>query len=282
MRSSQVQVYNPKPNALVQNHIALRRLAWGSFDQHGCLRIRLRHRRRGLGRLRARQSPDANGRHRCCCSKPDRRTVRCGFTCRSVTARRCGIRSTTGAFTPSPIRHAPAQDLLAARARPGRIEFDQRPDLHPRPAARLRSLGRGSATRAGAGTMCCPYFIRSRGQPARGVPIARRRRAGRGVGHRRAARTGRSVHRRRRQLGVPRTDDFNDAPQEGVGYYQLTTSNGWRCSSATGYLKPARKRPNLRVETDAHATQLVSMAGARPACATCRTAERTKSARRAK
>ncbi len=58
-------------------------------------------------------------------------------------------------------------------------------------------------------------------------------------------------------IGVPRTDDFNNATQEGVGYFQLTTKNGWRCSSATGYLKPARKRPNLRVETGAHATQLL-------------------------
>ena len=58
-------------------------------------------------------------------------------------------------------------------------------------------------------------------------------------------------------IGVPRTDDFNNATQEGVGYYQLTTRGGWRCSAATGYLKPVRKRRNLRVETDAHATELV-------------------------
>src|SRR5450830_1787256 len=58
-------------------------------------------------------------------------------------------------------------------------------------------------------------------------------------------------------IGVPRTDDFNNATQEGVGYFQLTTKNGWRCSTATGYLKPARKRRNLRVETNAHATELL-------------------------
>ena len=32
--------------------------------------------------------------------------------------------------------------------------------------------------------------------------------------------------------GIPRTDDFNTGDQEGVGYYQLTTHGGWRCSSA--------------------------------------------------
>ena len=64
------------------------------------------------------------------------------------------------------------------------------------------------------------------------------------------------------ELGVPRNDDFNGAQQEGVGYYQLFTRNGWRCSTAVGYLKPACRRANLRVETEAHATSL-SMDGPR-------------------
>jgi choline dehydrogenase len=55
------------------------------------------------------------------------------------------------------------------------------------------------------------------------------------------------------ELGIPRNDDFNGATQEGVGYYQLSTRKGWRCSTATAYLKPAMKRANLRVETEAHA-----------------------------
>jgi choline dehydrogenase len=59
------------------------------------------------------------------------------------------------------------------------------------------------------------------------------------------------------QTGVPRTDDFNGASQEGAGYYQLTTHRGWRCSTAQAYLKPARRRPNLRIETEAHATRLL-------------------------
>ena len=59
------------------------------------------------------------------------------------------------------------------------------------------------------------------------------------------------------ELGIPRNDDFNGATQEGVGYYQLSTRKGWRSSTATAYLKPAAKRPNLRVETDAHATGIL-------------------------
>lgn len=57
--------------------------------------------------------------------------------------------------------------------------------------------------------------------------------------------------------GVPRNDDFNGAEQEGAGYYQLTTWKGWRWSTAKGYLKPARNRPNLRIETEAQATGVI-------------------------
>jgi choline dehydrogenase len=59
------------------------------------------------------------------------------------------------------------------------------------------------------------------------------------------------------QTGVPRTEDFNGAAQEGAGYYQLTTHKGWRCSTAKAYLTPAKHRPNLRIETDALAGKLV-------------------------
>lgn len=59
------------------------------------------------------------------------------------------------------------------------------------------------------------------------------------------------------QLGVPRNDDFNSGNQEGVGYYQLFTHNGWRISSSVAYLKPARRRSNLRIETNAHATKVI-------------------------
>lgn len=60
-----------------------------------------------------------------------------------------------------------------------------------------------------------------------------------------------------REIGVRRNDDFNGALQEGAGYYQLTTRSGWRCSTATGYLNPAKRRANLRIETNAHASEIV-------------------------
>jgi len=56
------------------------------------------------------------------------------------------------------------------------------------------------------------------------------------------------------EIGIPANADFNGATQEGAGYYQLTTHGGRRCSTAVAYLDPARGRPNLRIETNAHAT----------------------------
>jgi choline dehydrogenase len=58
------------------------------------------------------------------------------------------------------------------------------------------------------------------------------------------------------ELGIPANPDFNGSTQEGVGYYQLTTRQGFRCSTATAYLRPARRRPNLRIETGAQATRI--------------------------
>jgi choline dehydrogenase len=59
------------------------------------------------------------------------------------------------------------------------------------------------------------------------------------------------------ELGIPPNPDFNGARQEGTGYYQLTTRRGFRCSTAVAYLRPARGRSNLAVETNARATRIV-------------------------
>lgn len=51
--------------------------------------------------------------------------------------------------------------------------------------------------------------------------------------------------------GYPFNPDYNGAEQEGVGYFQLTTRNGRRCSTAVAYLNPARGRDNLQIITHA-------------------------------
>lgn len=53
------------------------------------------------------------------------------------------------------------------------------------------------------------------------------------------------------ESGYSRNDDFNASSQFGVGRYQVTQHNGERWSTARGYLRPALKRPNLHVITNA-------------------------------
>ncbi|MBX3148469.1 MAG: GMC family oxidoreductase N-terminal domain-containing protein [Gemmatimonadales bacterium] len=53
------------------------------------------------------------------------------------------------------------------------------------------------------------------------------------------------------QIGIQRTGDYNDSQAEGAAHLQLSTRNGLRCSAAIGYLRPAMRRPNLRVLTGA-------------------------------
>jgi choline dehydrogenase len=59
------------------------------------------------------------------------------------------------------------------------------------------------------------------------------------------------------QAGLPFNPDFNGAAQEGVGVYQITTKNGRRMSAARAFLRPAMKRGNVRVETNALATKIL-------------------------
>ncbi len=59
------------------------------------------------------------------------------------------------------------------------------------------------------------------------------------------------------ECGLTYTPDFNAATNEGVGFYQNTAKGGLRMSAARAYLHPARKRPNLTVLSNAHATRLL-------------------------
>ncbi len=51
------------------------------------------------------------------------------------------------------------------------------------------------------------------------------------------------------EAGLPYREDFNGASQEGVGFYQSTTSNGRRWSAAQAFLRDAEKRTNLTIMT---------------------------------
>ncbi|HEY1365248.1 MAG TPA: GMC family oxidoreductase N-terminal domain-containing protein [Xanthobacteraceae bacterium] len=59
--------------------------------------------------------------------------------------------------------------------------------------------------------------------------------------------------------GFPVTGDYNGSAHEGFGRAQYTIRGGYRSSAATAYLRPARARRNLRVETSAHATRVLML-----------------------
>jgi choline dehydrogenase/4-pyridoxate dehydrogenase len=58
-------------------------------------------------------------------------------------------------------------------------------------------------------------------------------------------------------LGYRWNDDYNGAEQDGFARMQLTVGNGRRVSAADAFLRPALRRPNLRVEAKAHVTGLL-------------------------
>lgn len=57
-------------------------------------------------------------------------------------------------------------------------------------------------------------------------------------------------------LGVPDNDDFNGAKQLGTGYVQTTTRNGWRWSTASGYLR-GRAMANIDLQLKAMVEKIV-------------------------
>jgi choline dehydrogenase len=59
------------------------------------------------------------------------------------------------------------------------------------------------------------------------------------------------------EAGLTLNPDLNGETIEGVGIYQINTHRGFRMSAARAYLKPARRRPNLRIETGALATRIL-------------------------
>jgi len=59
-----------------------------------------------------------------------------------------------------------------------------------------------------------------------------------------------------REVGIPPNRDFNGETQEGAGCYQINTRGGRRVSAAAAFLRPAMRRPNLKVMTETRAVAL--------------------------
>ncbi|HVC50739.1 MAG TPA: GMC family oxidoreductase N-terminal domain-containing protein [Stellaceae bacterium] len=59
------------------------------------------------------------------------------------------------------------------------------------------------------------------------------------------------------QAWFPFTPDYNGRQQEGVAYSQMTRRGKWRGSTAQTFLREARPRANLKIETEATVTKLL-------------------------
>jgi choline dehydrogenase len=59
------------------------------------------------------------------------------------------------------------------------------------------------------------------------------------------------------RLQYPRNPDFNGERIDGIGFAPLNVHNGWRRSTAVGYLKPNLKRSNLELMTRTHVRRIL-------------------------
>jgi choline dehydrogenase len=57
-------------------------------------------------------------------------------------------------------------------------------------------------------------------------------------------------------VGIPATADFNGATMEGAGTWHMTIRKGLRVSAASAFLRPAMRRANLQVLTNARVTRI--------------------------
>ncbi|WP_114008589.1 GMC family oxidoreductase [Cohaesibacter intestini] len=60
-----------------------------------------------------------------------------------------------------------------------------------------------------------------------------------------------------KEFGIHPREDFNDGNNEGSGFFEVNQRKGWRWSAAKAFLRPALKRPNLRLITKAETESLL-------------------------
>jgi choline dehydrogenase len=161
----------------------------------------------------------------------------------------------TWQFETEPVPGLDGRRISWPRQGAGRLLVDQRAHLHPRPEAGFdywRQLGNVGWSYDDV----LPYFRRAENQE-RGSDDYH------GAGGRSTSPICESRHELHdafiggcQDAGFKANPDFNGAEQEGVGNYQLTVRKMRRCSAAI-YLRPAMKRPNLKVEIRAFAHRVL-------------------------
>ena len=119
------------------------------------------------------------------------------------------------------------------------------------------TAGASLALPAGAGTTCCPIFIRQEDHHGGTSELH-----GSG-GEWRVERPRVSwpildaVREAGVEIGIPKIADFNQGDNEGSGYFEVNQRRGRRWSAATAFLKPILKRPNLHLATGAHVERIL-------------------------
>jgi choline dehydrogenase-like flavoprotein len=101
-----------------------------------------------------------------------------------------------------------------------------------------------------------PYFKRLEDYPS-GDPLYRGRGGPIGITELKPDRITEAFIEACEQAGHRRVRDYNVGDPEGVAPLQLTTRNGQRSSAASSYLRPALRRPNLRVVSNALVTRIL-------------------------
>ena len=66
-----------------------------------------------------------------------------------------------------------------------------------------------------------------------------------------------AVQEAAKEFGIQPRADFNDGDNEGSGFFEVNQRKGVRWTTASGFLKPAMKRPNLRVILEAETERLI-------------------------
>ena len=66
-----------------------------------------------------------------------------------------------------------------------------------------------------------------------------------------------SVQEGAKEFGIQPRADFNDGDNEGSGYFEVNQRRGVRWNTADGFLRPAMKRPNLRVVIQAETERMI-------------------------
>jgi choline dehydrogenase len=66
-----------------------------------------------------------------------------------------------------------------------------------------------------------------------------------------------AVQEAAKEFGIMPRADFNDGNNQGSGFFEVNQKRGVRWSAAKGFLRPALKRPNLRLVTQAMTESLV-------------------------